>query len=230
MEKQKLESLISTLTDNNKELLLHVVNLLLDEVAFSAKNQITLTLYGLVEIRKFDKALKYLKAKNIVINYKYLKNPNEVLFSPDPINWVTVFFDTDILRTFSSMAQDSSSISKQTKVYAGQIEYDDEHAIVTFKARTATLFTPEILEAFLFAKVHKADGARLNSIHLIEQYEDRYRSDDRLISNKSLTNAKDRINKKFESEFSIDNVIMYERSQFWLNHSYISENSPYKIV
>lgn len=227
MEQSQPENTVAELTDNNKKLLRPVVGALLDQVAFHSKDHVTVTVDGLESLLNYKKALQYLKQKNIIFKYSFLKGDEVLEDSRQPMDWVTVFFDFNVLNDFNNLLLHGSVAAVQTG-YIGAIEYDDEHAVITFNGKSVTLFSPEILEAFLFGKVHKADGARLNSIHLVEEYEDKHRDDDILINNKALTNAKDRINKKFAAEFGADNIVMYERSQFWLNHSYISESSPYR--
>ncbi len=111
MEKPQLINLVSELTENNKSLLRHVVSLLLDEVAYTSKSHVTLTVDGLDELKKFSKALKYLKTNHIITNYSYLKDFDTTLVLPDPINWVTVFFNAELLRTFSKLLEFEGTIA-----------------------------------------------------------------------------------------------------------------------
>jgi hypothetical protein len=110
------------------------------------------------------------------------------------------------------------------------IGYDDEHGKVTYKGKSAALLMPEQIEGFLFYRIHKADGARINAADIASDYEAKHPELDKDVTTKTLTNAKDRINKKLQNTFGITAAVQYERQSFWLQEKYCSEQSPYKTA
>lgn len=136
--------------------------------------------------------------------------------------------DEYYVNAFSSFEDSPSSKDSQNVNLNSAIGYDDEHGIVEFGKKSEKLFEPASLEGFLFYRVHKADGARINSSDIANDYEAKLPGSDIDITTKKLNNTKVRINGKLQKTFEIENVVEYEREMFWLNLKYCSETSPYK--
>lgn len=159
------------------------------------------TIEATVNRRKFDSVLRELQDKFREYNKKSSK--------PNPI---------------SKMQASAKPLRED------EIVYDDEHGIVTYRQQSNKCFKTNTIEGYLFYRVHKADGARLKSTELANSFMDKYPEQDRLIKNKSLTNAKIRANNTLKDAFKIEKVIEYENNEFWLNHSYCSSTSPYLVA
>ena len=110
------------------------------------------------------------------------------------------------------------------------ITNDEEHCLVTVdNSEPVSLFAPYSITAYLFARVLKADGARLRADVLVNDYED-HTNPDKLIDTKALRNAKQRINDSFYEIFKINELVQYKHGEFWLNLEYISPSSVYKSL
>lgn len=108
------------------------------------------------------------------------------------------------------------------------ITNDEEHCLIMVdNSEPTALFAPYSITAYLFAKVLKADGARLRADTLVNGYEDPT-NPDKLVDTKALRNAKQRINDSFYETFKLDELVQYKHGEFWLNLAYISPNSVYK--
>jgi hypothetical protein len=80
MEKQQLESLLANQTENNKQLLKHVLEPMLDEMAFSESGLITLKHGGLTgEYVDYEKALTLLKKNGVVSDFKNVRGSKPVI-------------------------------------------------------------------------------------------------------------------------------------------------------
>jgi hypothetical protein len=108
------------------------------------------------------------------------------------------------------------------------ITNDEEHCLITVdNSEPVSLFAPYSITAHLFAKVLKADGARLRADVLVNDYEDPT-NPDKLIDTKALRNAKQRVNDSFYETFKLAELVQYKHGEFWLNLDYISSSSVYK--
>jgi hypothetical protein len=108
------------------------------------------------------------------------------------------------------------------------ITNDEEHCLITVdNSEPVNLFAPYSITAYLFARVLKADGARLRADVLVNDYEDPT-NPDKLIDTKALRNAKQRVNDSFYGAFKLAELIQYKHGEFWLNLDYISPSSVYK--
>lgn len=125
---------------------------------------------------------------------------------------------------------DSLTTGSQQSLVSSELSYDDEHGKVTYQGKTQKLFEPPTLEGFLMYRVCNADGARINSADIANDFEAKYPEADKEVSTKMLNNTKKRINEKIGKEFNINDVVNYEREQFWLEHRYCSEKSSYHLA
>ncbi len=108
------------------------------------------------------------------------------------------------------------------------ITNDEEHCLIAVdNSEPISLFAPYSITAYLFARVLKADGARLRADVLVNDYEDPT-NPDKLIDTKALRNAKQRINDSVYETFKLDELVQYKHGEFWLNLEYISPSSVYK--
>jgi hypothetical protein len=108
------------------------------------------------------------------------------------------------------------------------IAYDDEHGQLSIKgSKQKQLFLPRSIEGHLFARVLQADGARLRVDGLVNGYEDTI-NPDKVVDTKAFRNARDRLNEKISHEYNLQDVICYQKSDFWLNSDFVSINSPYR--
>lgn len=110
------------------------------------------------------------------------------------------------------------------------LEYDDEHGKAIYKDRTEKMFDALTIMGVLTNRVTWADGARINASDILLHIEAKRIDPDKEKTTKTLTNAKDRVNTRFQEMFGIHNVVCYERQQFWLNEKYCSEKSPYRMA
>lgn len=110
----------------------------------------------------------------------------------------------------------------------GPITYDDEHAKATYKGKVAKLFNTNTVKSVLAAQVFRADGARLRTTDIIFAIEALRIAPDKDLTTRTLTNAKDAVNRSLEAAFGVGDVICYEREEFWLNDKYCSLASSYR--
>jgi len=108
------------------------------------------------------------------------------------------------------------------------VNYDDEHAKATYKGQSQKLFDANTIKSILAAQVFRADGARMRATDIIFAIENARVAPDTDLQTRTLINAKDGINRDFNAKFGIDDVICYERQEFWLNEKYCSLKSPYR--
>jgi hypothetical protein len=107
------------------------------------------------------------------------------------------------------------------------IEYDDEHGTVKYGVKeVVNAIDPIIIEGCLLYRVCRADGARITSEDIIVDYEKK--NPGKEILQRSVINAKDRLNDKLRAGIDIGDAVKYQRNGFWLNHAYCSPSSPYK--
>ena len=109
-----------------------------------------------------------------------------------------------------------------------EITNDDEHCLITVDgSEPINLFAPYSITAYLFARVLKADGARLSADGIVNDYSDPT-SPDKVIDTKALRNAKQRINDSLYETFKLVDAVQYKHGEFWLNLDYISADSVYR--
>lgn len=118
--------------------------------------------------------------------------------------------------------------SASAKSLSSPLGYDDEHGVANYMNKEAHLFSPNTVMGLLMSRIVNADGARITSTDIILHIEATLPELDKELNTKSLTNAKDRINKRLDDLLNISDAVCYERENFWLNHAYCSLNSPYK--
>ena len=109
------------------------------------------------------------------------------------------------------------------------ITYDDEHAKATYKGNVVKLFNTNTVKSVLAAQVFRADGARLRTTDIIFAIEALRIAPDKDLTTRTLTNAKDAVNRSLEAAFGVGDVICYEREEFWLNDKYCSLASSYRV-
>ena len=80
MGKQQLESLSASLTENNKKLLQHVLEPILDEMTFSKRNIVLLKHGGVVgQYVEYEKGLTLLKKLGLIKSFKNIRGSNPVV-------------------------------------------------------------------------------------------------------------------------------------------------------
>lgn len=240
----KNRSSTSTLTDNNRQLVISVMQAIDDEVSLIGSTEISIDLVK-TEAMTYEqrevathKALDFLKKVGAVSSYEAI---DEIGFNGEyermmPTGQIDVFKVEIILPDFDEILSELKNSGKTVKeparhsVSDAPIEYDDEHATATYKEKTEKLFDTSTIMSVLTHRVLNADGARINATDVLLEIESQRIDPDKDKTTKALTNAKDRINKRFERLFNTKDVICYERQQFWLNEKYCSEKSPYRLA
>lgn len=230
----KHRSTTATLTDNNRQLVISVMQAIDDEVSLSGKTQIQIDPIQSEDLSK--KALDFLKKVGAIQNYEAV---DEIDFNGEyermmPTGQIDVFKVEVILPEFDQILAELTNSGKPAKepskhsISGAPIEYDDEHGKATYSGTTEKLFEANTISGFLAYKVNRADGARLEAADIASDYEAKHPELDKDITTKTLTNAKDRINNRFAKAFGIEDVVCYERQQFWLNDKYCSPQSSYR--
>lgn len=102
------------------------------------------------------------------------------------------------------------------------IKFNDEHAIVTINGKSLKLPYPS-QEAMLFAEVHRADGSRITTEWLLDDWE--HTNNERL-ADRSFKDARRRLNTKLHKLCKIRLAVQYENDFFWLNALLCSKDSP----
>lgn len=239
---------IKSLSLQNYYLVLGVVQLIHQELNIKKGNKIEIdvfasneqirkgspsTVVSLYDVKQIKiKALDFLKEINAIENYNHNNRPPSKQYFIISVNR-RKFDKIHLELIFSSpnrktrLIKDGSTL--QPIITAKVVEYDDEHGKGTYNNKTKKLFETNTIMSVLTHRAVLADGARINATDIILDIENKRIDTDKELTNKTLTNAKDRVNGKFEQLFGIEDVICYERQQFWLNDLYCSEKSPYKI-
>ncbi|MGH9858173.1 MAG: hypothetical protein ACRD4B_10055, partial [Acidobacteriota bacterium] len=231
----KHRSTTSTLTDNNRVVVIAVMKAIDDEISITGNR--TVIIKPVQGDEMSNKALAFLKRLGAVKSYKAI---DDMYYDDDyarmlPSGHVDTFRVEIILPAFDEILAELN-ISEKTekevpepKLSAAPIEYDDEHATATYHGKAEKLFDTGTIMSVLTHRVLNADGARINATDVLLEIETLRIDTDKEKTTKTLTNAKDRINQRFEKLFSIKDVICYERQQFWLNLKYTSPQSPYRV-
>lgn len=231
----KNRSTAATLTANNRELVIDVMKAIDDEISITGNTKVSIDPVQGDEMS--HKALAFLKRLGAISKYETI---DDMYFDDDyakmmPSGNVDTFKIEIILPAFDEVFTELDSANKTngkpstSSPVAAPIEYDDEHATATYQDKTEKLFDTGTIMSVLTHRVLNADGARINATDVLLEIETLRIDNDREKTTKTLTNAKDRINNRFEKLFKIESVICYERQQFWLNIEYVSPQSPYKV-
>lgn len=234
----KQRSTTSTLTDNNRALITDIMRAIDDEVSLTGNTDIQLSPIQSDELS--TKGLEFLKKIQAIESYEPVDDSywNDDYERELPSGTVAYFKVKINLPTFDEVyAELSKNDIAETLVAKPRqgtndmpIEYDDEHAIATYKGKTNKLFETGTIMSVLTQRVFRADGARINATDILLAIDDLRIDPDKEKTTKTLTNAKDRINISFNKLFGINDVICYEKQQFWLNVKYCSVKSPYKTA
>lgn len=227
-------SSIATLTKNNRELVIGIMAAIDDEVSLTGKSLVSIS--PPLDDQLCRKALDFLKKVEAIDGYDEVPDiqfdgeyerdlpTGEVAYYKVTVNLPT-FDDVQAELNGSKAADDKESLANPL---GAPIAYDDEHGKATYNDTTEKLFEANTISDFLTYKVIRADGARLGAADIASDFEAKHPELDKDITTKTLTNAKDRINSRFTKAFGIENVVCYERQEFWLNERYCSEQSSYR--
>lgn len=238
-EYTKHRSTTATLTDNNRDLVLAIMQSIDDEVSLTGKTEVNIS--PVQSDEQCIKGLAFLKKVNAIQEYEavegtYFHADYERMMPSDDVEFFKVVINLPAFDdVFSELSQADERPSKSKAKSSVQndnspIEYDEEHAKATYKGKTEKLFDTGTIMSILTHRVFRADGARMTAAAILNDIEAQRIDPDKDMTTKTLTNAKDRINSKFDTVFGIKDVICYERQEFWLNDMYCSAKSGYRTT
>jgi len=216
-------SSIHNLTDNNKKDILSVMNIINDEIALSGNQEIQIPPINY-------RVLKFLERHKVIESYdteyeSYWNADYEREMESNEVAYITLKLN---LPKFDDLYNSLINNTSNAHTDDNPIEYDEELGLATYKGLTKKICKKGTIMNTLAYRVIRADGATVRSSDILLDLDSKLINTDNNKSNKTLTNAKDRINDKFLEVFGIDNVIEYDHEEFNLNHKYCSELSPYK--
>jgi len=236
-EYTKHRSTIATLTDYNRELTISIMRAIDDEVSLTGNGKVSidpvqsdeLCRKGLDFLKKVEAIEAYNEVPDIQFDGDYERDMETGEVASFTVTVNLPVFDEALseLTTGINKEKDTGHRAASSSPDAS-IDYDDEHGKATYNGTTEKLFEANTMSGFLAYKVIRADGARLEAADIASDYEAKHPELDKDITTKTLTNAKDRINNRFAKAFGIEDVVCYERQQFWLNDKYCSPQSPYR--
>lgn len=237
-EYAKHRSTTATLTENNRGLVIGIMQAIDDEVSLTGNTEVIINPIQSDEL--CTKGLTFLKKVQAIKDYEavqgtYFHADYERMMPSDDIDYFKVkinlpAFD-EIFSELSSSTEKVSEVKPTTSVPSNSpIEYDEEHAKATYQGKTEKLFDTGTIMSVLTHRVFRADGARMTAAAILNDIEAQRIDPDKDMATKTLTNAKDRINSRFEKVFGTKDVICYERQEFWLNDKYCSAKSGYRMA
>ena len=233
-EYTKQRSTTSTLTENNKRLIVGMMQAIDDEVSITGATEVNVS--PIADEVQCIKALNFLRKTGAIKDFKAI---DEIDFNGEyermmPTGQIDVFQVDVILpefdEVFAELKNSEETVGKSPKrtIQTSSIEYDEEHAKATYRGKTKKLFDVGTIMSVLTYRVFRSDGARINAVDILTDIETERIDPDKEKTTKTLTNAKDRVNRRLDELFGTKDVIRYERQQFWLNQKYVSLESPYR--
>lgn len=139
MGKQQLESLTASLTENNKELLKHVLVPIVDELAFSKRNAVSLSHGGIPgEFLDYEKGLTLLKKLGVIKSFKNTRNGSPVINGTTYVSdkfdvrfdqeTLVAFADSLIKRSGTQASKPIASVSE--KIIVEPKSYDPANGVL----------------------------------------------------------------------------------------------------
>ncbi len=240
MGKQQLESLTANLTENNKELLKHVLVPILDEMAFSEPNTVLLRHGGAGgEFVEYEKALVLLKKYTVINDFKNVRGGKPVadgtihvgdkfeikFVEKDLVAFTNLLFEKTLV---PAVANDEPSTAKHKTIAVEPRSYDPANGVLQIAGYSIQIIKQPnqkgtrheskqaTLMRYLFKDVNTLrDGVPMRQILSVRTY------DFKPTHRKLVKSYVSEINKKLPQELLIKELIITSQYSVMVDSRYL---------